>query len=199
MLNIRKRSTAESRQQSNVRHEQNSTSASVGQKTDPEYLRLLQAGDEDAWKRLTSDWSPRLYKYLRGNLPTAEDAEDVLSETMIATVKAIKRFDGKVAISTFIYSIANRKVADFWRRRKDTDVLPETVSTAGPSSSGIEFQEALAQLPDEARKALLLKYHMKMSVTEVAEAMGRSYKATESLLSRGRKRLKQILQSANDT
>ena len=198
MLNIRKRPAVDSSQQPSVQHEQNSNSTSVGQKTDPEYLRLLQMGDEDAWKRLTSDWSPRLYKYLRGNLPTPEDVEDVLSETMIATVKAIKRFDGKVAISTFVYSIANRKVADFWRRRKDTDTLPETVTTAGPSSSAMELQEVLEQLPDEARKALLLRYHMGMSVNEVAESMGRSYKATESLLSRGRKRLEQVLQSTND-
>ncbi|MBV7334664.1 RNA polymerase sigma factor [Chloroflexi bacterium TSY] len=195
MLKIRRRAVAG--QQPTTQTQENTASPRAEQQSAPEFLHRLQIGDEEAWSQLTTEWSPRLYRYLRGNLPSPEDVEDVLSETMIATVQAIKRFDGKVAISTFIYSIANRKVADFWRRRKDVHDLPETVTTSGPDSASLEFREALAQVPEEARQALLLRYHMGMSVSEVAEAVGRSYKATESLLSRGRKHLQQALANAN--
>jgi len=162
-----------------------------------DFLHLLKSGDNAAWKQLTDEWSPRLYRYLRYNLPGPDDVEDVLSDTMIAVVKSIGNFDGNVKISTFIYSIAKRKVADFWRRRKEVFELPETVATSGPTSMGIELQEALDELPDASRQALILRYYVGMGVDEVAEVLGKSYKATESLLSRGRNRLQAVLKDAD--
>lgn len=195
MLNVRNKMAVT--QRSSTQDEQNSVPLSAEKQSAAEFLQRLKNGDNDAWTQLTSEWGPRLFKYLRCNLPTAEDVEDVLSETMIATVKAIPRFDGKVAISTFIYSIANRKVADFWRQRKDISELPTTLTMSDQTDENMEFHESLAQLPEQSRQALLLRYHLGLSVPEVAEAMGRSYKATESLLSRGRSQLKAALQNTD--
>lgn len=159
-----------------------------------DFLNQLQNGDDGAWQQLMGEWSPRLYKYLQTKLPTREDAEDVLNETFLGTVRGIKNFDGAVAISTFLYSIANRKVVDFYRKRKDvTDLSEEIPTNSVLGSESMEFQELLAKLPEQSREALILRYHLGLSVSEVAEAMGRSYKGTESLLSRGRKQLKDLM------
>ncbi len=149
-------------------------------------LLRMQAGEERAWEEFMDQWNKKLYSYMLYNMPTEDDAKDVLSETMTAFVHAIKTFDGNVNLSTFIYSIAYRKVADFWRRSKSTVILPETLSIAGPTTLGVEVEEALATLSDIAQHALLLRYQAGLSVAEVAEVLGRSYKATESLLSRVR-------------
>lgn len=191
MLNVRKRVVA--RQEKTTPNESNYSTRQANQQAAADFLHRLQNGDEKAWQQLTSEWSPKLYRYLRSQLPAPEDAEDVTSETLIALVKALKSFDGKAALSTFIYSIANRKAADFWRKRKDATELPETISTAGPSNQRLELQEAMAQLSEQARQALLLRYQMGLSVAEVAESLGRSYKATESLLSRSRGQLQAAL------
>ncbi|MEZ4622062.1 MAG: RNA polymerase sigma factor [Caldilineaceae bacterium] len=150
------------------------------------FLRRLQDGDGDAWEQLMDEWSTKLYNYMLYNTRTADDAQDVLSETLLGVVQSIKNFDGNVNLSTFIYSIAYRKVADYWRRSKQTVELPVTLSTAGPDSMGLELQEALAEF-ELAQQALLLRYHAGLSVSEIAEVLGRSYKATESLLSRVRR------------
>ncbi len=131
-------------------------------------------------------WSPKLYNYMVYNTRNEDDAKDVLSETLLGLVQSIKKFDGNVNLSTFIYSIACRKVADYWRRSKQTVELPVWLSTEAPSSIGVELQEALDELPEQAQQALLLRYHVGLSVAEIAEVLGRSYKATESLLSRVR-------------
>lgn len=191
MLNVRKRVVA--RQEKATPNESNISARQAGKQAAADFLHRLQNGDEKAWQQLTSEWSPKLYRYLRSQLPTPEDAEDVTSETLIALVKALKSFDGKAALSTFIYSIANRKAADFWRKRKDATELPESIPTAGPSNQGLELQEAMAQLSEQARQALLLRYQMGLSVAEVAQSLGRSYKATESLLSRSRGQLQAAL------
>lgn len=154
---------------------------------DKEFLLRLQNGDAQAWEQLMDEWSPKLYNYMCYNTRTAEDAQDVLSDTWLGLVQSIKNFDGNVNLSTFMYSIAYRKVADYWRRSKQTYELPLHISTAGPNSMGIELQEALAELPEQAQQALLLRYHVGLSVAEIAEVLGRSYKATESLLSRVRR------------
>jgi DNA-directed RNA polymerase specialized sigma24 family protein len=153
---------------------------------DADFLQRLQAGDQLAWSTLVDEWSPRLYNYLLYNTRNQDDAQDVLSETMMGLVQSIRSFDGNVALSTFIYSIAYRKVADYWRRSQQTVELPASLSVAGPTIAGLELAEALDELPELAQQVLLLRYHAGLSVAEIAEILGRSYKATESLLSRVR-------------
>ncbi len=167
--------------------------------TDPVFLKRLQAGDERAWEALLQQWQQPLYRYLCYTLSDAEQASDILGETLVALVQAIQNFDGRVALSTFIFKIASNKTIDYWRKKKvTTRLLSWELSVDGPNSQRLELQEALATLPEEYRQALLLRYHIGLSVTEVAEVLGKSYKATESLLSRGRKRLKAALKGASE-
>ncbi len=170
--------------------------------TDAELLKSLQGGDNSAWTAVTRDYSPRLYAYLRQNLPTAADAEDVLGETMAAAVRAVGSFDGRAALSTFLYSIAFRKVADFWRRNQNHSSLDLPHSDDGPEPGAddpdvgdrLDFEEALNSVPELSRQVLLLRYHVGLGVPEIAEVIGRSYKGTESLLSRARIQLRDAIE-----
>ena len=163
--------------------------------TDLALLRRLQTGDELAWSELTQEYSPRLYAYLRHNLPSAADAEDALSETLLAAVRALPAFDGRVSLSAFLYSLAYRKMADFWRRRHDTAPLLESVAASSEPGAGAEAElaELLDALPELSRQVLLLRYQVGLSVSEIAEVIDRSYKGTESLLSRARSQLRTAL------
>lgn len=171
-------------------------SPSTGSGTDSAFLHRLQAGDNGAWTELTHTYSPRLYAYLRRNLPSAVDAEDALSETLLAAVRAMPGFDGRVALSTFLYALAYRKMADFWRRRHATAPLLETVAAADSGLDGGErdaFEAVLDSLPETLRQVLLLRYQVGLSVAEIAEVIDRSYKGAESLLSRARTQLRAAL------
>lgn len=165
-----------------------------GGRAEAELLQRLQAGDQAAWVELIQSMRPRLLGYLRHNVPTQEDAEDVLGETLIAAVRALKDFDGKASLATFIFSLAYRKIADFWRRRQDTVALVEHQrSPLGVSSRAIEFAEMLDQLPELSKQVLILRYHVGLSVGEIAQVIDRSYKGTESLLSRARQQLRDVM------
>lgn len=147
--------------------------------TEQDLLRRLQDGDEAAWAQFFGEWSLRLFGYLKYPLPTPSDVEDVLSATFLAIVRAIRTFDGKVTLATFCYSIAHRKVADFWRRQRD----------ASERSVGAEFEspsEVLARLPQRSQQVLLLRYNEGLRIEEIAQIFGYSYKATESMLKRAR-------------
>jgi len=159
-------------------------------------LQRLRSGDEAAWAELVAAESPRLFRYLRNNLPTAADAEDALSETMLAAVRALPTFDGGVPTTSFLYAIAYRKIADFWRKRAATVELSETLPAAAVGDVSTDFVDVLDSLPEQLRQALLLRYHVGLSVSEVAEVMDRSYKGAESLLSRARTQLREALINA---
>jgi len=158
-----------------------------------EELTLLRNGNQDAWDRLVTTASPKLFSYLRQNLFTAEDAEDVLNESFLAAVKSIKSFAGGSSVMTWLYSIARHKMLDFRRRGRETVELSESLD-APVENVSIEFREALHALPVATRQALLLRYFDGFSVAEVATILGKTYRATESLLSRGRVALSQQLE-----
>lgn len=160
--------------------------------TGDDFLARLKNRDSRAWEELTDQVGARLHSYLRRSLPDGE-VVDAVSETWLGAVRGIQTFDGNVSIVTFIFSIANRKVADFWRQSKPTAELQEWMSSNGPDEDSVIVRQALALLPDESRQVLLLRYHMGFTVGEVADIINRTYKATESLLSRARKQLQDIL------
>lgn len=164
------------------------------ERSELELLQKLQAGDPNAWIEFVQTMRPRLFGYLRHNVPTVEDAEDVLGETMIAAVRALKDFDGRASLSTFIFSLAYRKIADFWRKRQETETLLEQQrSPLSVDSESVEFAEILDRLPELSKQALILRYHVGLSVGEIAQVIDRSYKGTESLLSRARQQLRDAM------
>jgi len=162
------------------------------------YLRRLQAGDNAAWELFVSEWSPYLYNYVSANLRGTDEAQDVLGDILLGIVEGIRNFDGNVALSTFVYSIAYRKVVDYWRRTQTTFELSEELSTTNPSQTNFEIYEILAELPEPAQQALILRYYVGLSVSEVATVLGRSYKATESLLSRVRHQFQSAFLERNE-
>lgn len=159
--------------------------ATATARADSGTLQRLREGDQRAWDDIMSEWGPRLYTYLRYRLPNTEDAEDVLNETMVAAVRSVRTFDGGVSLATWLYTLAHHKSADFWRRNRSTVELSEQLPAA-PLGLDLEFYEAFGTLPEASRHALLLRYRDGFGVEEVAHIIGRTYKATESLLSRSR-------------
>lgn len=168
-------------------------------RSEAELLRRLKSQDEQAWAIVASEYGGKLYSYLRHRLPSPQDIEDVLSETMLAAVRSIPTFDGKVTLTTYLFALANRKIADFWRRQQTTSELPETLMDAGLSSESMEFQEVLQRLRPNHLQVLLMRYHVGLGVDEIAKVLGVSYKSTESLLSRARMELRKALDNSRDS
>lgn len=79
-------------------------------------LERLRNGDEDAWEKFIVETQPQLYGYLLYSLPTPEDAQDLLSETYLTALRSISSLDKGSALLRWLYGIARRKVADFWRQ-----------------------------------------------------------------------------------
>ncbi|GAI74513.1 unnamed protein product [marine sediment metagenome] len=146
-----------------------------------------------------------------------EAAQDITQETFLAALKSVGKFRGQSKVYTWLYSIASKKVADFYRRQKrevkyqtesshihavELDRIPGgdplVSSTVESEETRRAVQETLSCLPLHYRQVLLLKYVEEMPVLEISQVMKRSPKSIEGLLTRARKELQNRLSAQNE-
>jgi RNA polymerase sigma-70 factor, ECF subfamily len=135
---------------------------------------------------------PEVYGYLLDRSGDRSVAEDLTSETFLAVVRAEARPDPAPLSAPWIVGIARHKLADHWRRRGREERLlartdPETeVDPWNATVDGLLTESVLARLDADHRAALTFRYLDGLPVPDVAELLGRSVHATESLLVRAR-------------
>ena len=171
--------------------------------TDAELLHGVRAGDLSAWEQLYVRCLPTVWRYVY--LRAGGDrhlAEDVVSETVLALVRQVSSLtlrDG--SLSGWLIAVARNKLGDHRRNAaratalaaKARDDKSSPVAGAGPEAA-LEAAETrqrvltvMDDLPDEERLALEWKYIDSLSVGEIADRLGRTEKAVESVLYRARR------------
>ena len=177
---------------------------------DAELVRRLRRGESAAVVELYNAYFDRIYSLVFNQVARDEDAtQDIVQETFLAALKSAGKFRGQSKVYTWLYSIASKKVADFYRHRKreaKRQTEPLSKYTANPGQiSGTEspvldmveseetrraVQETLSRLPLHYKQVLLLKYVEEMPVLEISQVMRRSPKSIEGLLTRARRELR---------
>jgi len=170
----------------------------------------VSRGDADAFNSFYSRHADLVFGFILHQLNGSRaDAEEIWQDTFLAAIRMLPSYQGQSRLLSWLCSIARHKVADYWRRGNGTARSGLTMSPAylqelmdsGPlpdemlnrSALRVCVIEALAELPDDYRSALLARYADGCSVAEVARLLGRSYKAAESLLSRAKAALRAVL------
>jgi len=91
-----------------------------------EWLRLLRAGDHEAFAGFIDKYKETVFLCCRKSGLKEQEAEDVASETFLAAYKAIGRYKGQSELSTWLWSIAYRQAASFLRKhRKQRQLAPK--------------------------------------------------------------------------
>ena len=138
-----------------------------------------------------------------------ESAEDCGQETMIRIWRSLESYRGDCALESWVYRIAANCCMDWLRKKKrDKSVSMEPLQEQGfdpaDPSPGTEDQvvaedehrrlrEAITQLPDEQREALILTQLEKIPYEEAAQMLGVSEGTVKSRVNRAKARLKEIL------
>lgn len=166
--------------------------------SDDELIRRYAKGDAAAARALVERQAPRLVSLARRMLGDAAEAEDVAQEAMLRLWRAAAAWrPGEAKVGTWLYRVASNLCLDRLRRRRPTGELPEDAADAGPSAlAGIAradraaaLDAALAELPERQRLAIVLRHIEERGNPEIAEILGVSVEAVESLLARGRRAL----------
>ena len=175
---------------------------------DKRLVARILAGDEAAFERFVDDYYPRLYRFAFLRLDRDPDVtQDVVQGTFSKVLPNLSRYRGEAALFSWLCSFCRYEIAAYWktRARRAPEVplvedVPgvraalESLAVAGESPhSELERRELatlvrtiLDHLPVRYGDALEWRYLRGSPVDEIAERLGVSYKAAESLLSRAR-------------
>jgi RNA polymerase sigma-70 factor (TIGR02960 family) len=94
--------------------------ASVTERT----IARARAGDEDAFRELTDPYRRELQLHVYRIVGSAQDAEDLLQETLLAAWRGLERFEGRASVRAWLYRIATNRSLDALRasRRRPEDL-----------------------------------------------------------------------------
>lgn len=162
--------------------------------SDEQLARKAQLGDRDAFFALYNRYLQRVYNRVKSKVPP-QDVEDVTQEVFLAVVRSLDSFEQRSRFNTWLYTIVNRQIADFYRRRGRTERIPsvelndESADLASTSEQDnadqrLFIQRALNNVPEHYQEIILMRFADGLSFSEIAEQRGQSLEAVKSLYRR---------------
>ena len=154
--------------------------------------------------------SSLVYNLCLNYLQNSHDAEEVAQDVFMKVHSKLDGFRAESELKTWIYRITINHCYDFIKAKKrqkrfgfhlfiHTDVKEDSEVFSGFDHPGVQLEnkegmerifKCINRLPERQKTALLLKTMDGLSQKELADVMGQSEKAVESLLSRARANLK---------
>jgi RNA polymerase sigma-70 factor (ECF subfamily) len=119
-------------------------------------LARARAGDEDAFRELTDPYRRELQLHAYRIVGSAQDAEDLLQETLLAAWRGLEQFEGRASVRAWLYRIATNRSLDALRasRRRPEDQrmtqMPEPTSWNEPVWLEPYADVLLEGIPDQA-------------------------------------------------
>jgi RNA polymerase sigma factor (sigma-70 family) len=157
------------------------------------------APEADATRDLYERYARQIYSYCLHQLGTREEAEDATQSTFLNAFRGLKRGVDPEFESAWLYKIAQnvcltRQRSSSRRRRVETPGDLEAMQDYVPAHQSdsdelIHLPEALESMPEQQRRALLLREWQGLSYREIGEELELSQAAVETLLFRARRTL----------
>ena len=174
-----------------------------GQATDDqELVRRAQGGDLAAFEELVRRHQRGLFSYLYRMCRNSSDAEEIAQAAMVKAWEKLAGFRGASSFKTWLYRIGTNLCFNLRTRRKPTEELCETMAAPDSERPDAAFRQkmreeavrrALDCLPGDQRAALVLSVYQDMSYREIAETLGKTVRAVDSLLFRAKTNVRKAL------
>src|SRR5689334_17060928 len=182
--------------------------------TDPDAALMLRVkqGDTAAFTELVEKYKQPVMNLAYRTVRDATEAEDLAQNVFVQVYKSASRYERTAKFSTWLFTIARNLCLNEIRRRsrhpaesldathpesedQPLHQIEDRVSTSPPEQMlrgelEEKIAQALAELPENQRTALLLCRQDELSYEEMAEVLDCSLSATKSLIHRGRETLK---------
>ena len=162
------------------------------------------APEADFTRALYEQYANQIFRYCLHQLGSREEAEDAVQSTFLNAFRGIRRGVVPELESAWLFKIAHNvclsRRRSTWRRGRiespaDFDVVEElTPAPARRADELIGLQDVLEQMPENQRRAILLREWQGLSYREIAEELEVSQAAVETLIFRARRSLAQGLE-----
>ena len=163
--------------------------------------------DDEAFSAIVEQYTNYAYNIAYRMLNNPSDAEDVVQDAFLSAYRARDRFRGDAQVTTWLYRIVvNAALQKIRKERKPQRMAQTSVEdmeivdwSPGPESQTLntelreKLEEAIGDLPEDLRTAVVLRDVEQLSTEEAAEIVGVSVPAFKARLHRGRVALRQQL------
>lgn len=163
----------------------------------------VRDGDERALAELIERWKNPLLNFFYRSANSRATAEDLAQVTFIRLYRAAPGYKPKARFSTYLFQIARRLLLNEFRRRKRKPadpVDPSELHAVDPGNSArkvaeIEeaFRQALEQLPEKQRSAILLLQQQELDYEEIGRILGARPALIKTWIFRARQHLREAL------
>lgn len=173
-----------------------------GAADDTDLVKKAQKGDQAAFDALLRRHYNQIYAVCRRLAGNEADALDATQEALITLVRRIDRFDGRSKFTTWMHRVVVNACLDELRRRgrrpvpaaiEEQPLATAERPVAEAVADRLDVESALAQLPRIFREPLVLCDQLGMNYEEIAQEMDIPPGTVRSRISRGRRRLAEVL------
>jgi RNA polymerase sigma-70 factor (ECF subfamily) len=146
-------------------------------------VEACRSGDTQAFDRLVERYQRDVYRLCYRYVNNHFDASDMAQEVFLRAYKALAKFRGDSAFSTWLYRIAVNTCLNFRSaRRLPGEELSDNLSDRRRSAleemereeRAGRVREAITHLPEKQRATLILRMYHDLSMEEIAGVMGSS-------------------------
>ena len=160
-------------------------------------METRRANEVEA-ERLVGAYADLILRLSYTYLKSTHDAEDICQTVLLKLMGAPARFEGPEHERAWVIRTTANACKDVLRsgHRRRTVGLEAAPDAAAPEEPESEVVDAVMALPCKYREAIYLHYYEGYSIREIAKLTGRSESAVSAHLSRGRVKLRTMLEGA---
>ncbi|MGH3782359.1 MAG: RNA polymerase sigma factor [Pseudonocardiaceae bacterium] len=166
-------------------------------------MRVVDGEFYPDWEAVYRDNVERVYRVMFAKVGNRPDAEDLTAEVFLAALRPLRVSASVAEVRAYLLATARTVLAGYWRRTlgreitrlTDDDTLAAVLpDTAASAKAVAQAAVILAELPENYRRILELRFLESSSVREAAAAMGVSVAYAKVLQHRALRRAAQLLE-----
>ena len=159
-------------------------------RSDEELVARATAGDLESFNQLVRRWERPIFALAYRTLGREEDARDVVQDAFLRAYRGLPRFKGEAKFSSWLYRITLNLCRD-WIRRERRAPIVQTPAGVDPNAFADEqvspslsveelvgrhqlseaVAQAMAELPEDQRTAILMKEYHGLTFQEIADTL----------------------------
>jgi len=180
--------------------------------SDAELMKKVALEDTAAFSEIMKRYQLPLFNFIYRTISDYGEAEDLTQEVFLRVYRSAKRYKPVTKFTTYLFKIARnlclnrlRKRKRFWLFSLDEEEGGTEIQAEDSTRPDVIHEkkevadiiaEALSTLSEDQRMAVVLQRFHNLSYKEIAEVMGCSVSAVESLLFRAKQNLKKKLSAS---
>ncbi len=171
-------------------------------RSDEELMRLYQSGTEEAFRILYDRHSSKIYGFIKGRISSPERAADVFQEVFFRLHRSKNLYLKDHPVLPWLFTITRNTIVDELRKTKhqsqQVDIHEMDLPAPEVAMTKTLLPDQMAALPANQKAAMEMRYVEEKTFEEIAQILQTSEANTRQLISRGVKRLKELLGSEGD-